>query len=60
MLRVMLRWKCSKRVPRVRVRWVDTSACRQGGSSVVRCVNLGDIKRKEWKGNEVMTSPGVR
>jgi len=38
---------------------------RHVGLSAVRffsdhMVNLEDIKRKEWEGNDVMTRPGVR
>ena len=44
--------------------WSEGSMGRHVGLAAVRffngqMVNLEDIKRKEWKGNEVMTSLGV-
>ena len=56
MSRVMLKEKYPKRVPRVRVQWAAHRGV--GGSAVLQWSEgkLGDIKRKEWEGNEVMTS----
>ncbi len=57
---VNLKEKRPQRVPRVRVQCVETWGV--GGSTVLQWSEgkLGDIKRKEWEGNEVMTSLAVR
>ena len=60
MSRVNLKEKRPQRVPRVRVQCVDRWGV--GGSTVLQWSEgkLGDLKRKEWEGNEVMTSLAVR
>jgi len=56
----MLKEKYPKRVPRVRVQWVGRWGV--GGSAVLQWSEgkLGDIKRKEWEGHDVITSCAVR
>jgi hypothetical protein len=60
MSRVNLKEERPQRVPRVRVQWAAHWGV--GGSAVLQWSEgkLGDIERKEWEGNEVMTSLAVR
>ncbi len=60
MSRVNLKEKGPQKVPRVRVQWVGRWGV--GGSAVLQWSEgkLGDIKRKEWEGHDVITSCAVR
>ncbi len=60
MSRVMLKEKYRKRVPRVRVQWVHRWGV--GGGAVLQWSEgkLGDMKRREREGHDLITSCAVR